>query len=61
MMGYIKQALQLHEHRHLPNPKSADINYIKIMTDAVKKWEEVPKRQEMISDSMFRHMIKLYG
>ena len=27
----------------------------------LKKWEEVPKWQEMISDSMFCHMIKLYG
>jgi hypothetical protein len=60
MMGYIKQALQLHEHQHLPNPKQKDINYIKIMTDDVKKWDEVPKHQEMISDSMFCHMTKLY-
>ena len=60
-MGYIKQAPQLHVHRHLPSPKTADLNYIKIMTDAVKKWEAVPKRQEMISDSMFHYMVKLYG
>jgi len=43
MMGYIKQAMQLHEHWHVPNTKSADINYIKIMTDAVENCEEVPK------------------
>ena len=31
------------------------------MTDAVKKWEAVPKRQEMVSDSMFHYMVILYG
>jgi hypothetical protein len=30
------------------------------MRDAVKKWEEVPEWQDMISESMLCHMIKLY-
>ncbi len=53
LMGYIKQALALHIDRGLPNPRLADIDYIKIMSNAVKKYEDVPKCQEMISDSMF--------
>jgi hypothetical protein len=29
------------------------------MTNAVKKYETVPKRKEMISDSMFHYIAKL--
>ena len=29
------------------------------MTDAVKKYESVPKRKEIISDSMFHYIAKL--
>ena len=57
LLGYIKQSVSLHTDRGLPNPHQADIDYIKIMTNAVKKFETVPKRKEMISDSMF-HYIK---
>ena len=58
-MGYIKQALALHTDRGLPNPRLADIDYIKIMSNAVKKYESVPKRQEMISDGMFHFIARL--
>jgi len=59
LMGYIKQALALHTARGLPNPRLADIDYIKIMSNAVKKYESVPKRQEMISDGMFHFIARL--
>ena len=53
LMGYIRQSLALHSDRGLPNPKLADLDYIKIMTNAVKKYKSVPKHQEMISNGMF--------
>ena len=53
LLGYIKQALSLHASCGLPHPKLADFNYIKIMSNTVKKYEDVPKRQEMISNDMF--------
>ncbi len=56
-MGYIRQALALHTDRGLPNPKLADLDYIKIMTNAVKKYKSVPKHQEMISDGMFHFIV----
>ena len=37
LLGYIKQAVTLHIDRGLPNPQHVDINYIKVMTNAVKK------------------------
>ncbi len=58
-MGYIKQALALHTNRGLPNPKLVDLDYIKIMTNAVKKHEDVPKCQEIISDGMFHFIAQL--
>ncbi len=36
LVGYIKQALALHTDRGLPNPKQVDLDYIKIMTNALK-------------------------
>jgi hypothetical protein len=53
LLGCIKQAVALHTDRGLPNPHHVDINYIKVMTNSVKKYESVPKRKEMFSDSMF--------
>ena len=53
LMGYIKQELALHINRVLPNPRLTDLDYIKIMSNAVKKFVDVPKCQEMISDGMF--------
>ena len=42
--------------RGLPSPSLADVNYIKIMTNAVKKYVTVPKHKEMISDSIFHYI-----
>jgi hypothetical protein len=57
--GYIRQAMSLHNDRGLPNPHGTDINYVKIMTNTVKKYESVPKCKEMISDSMFHYIADL--
>ena len=54
LQGYFQQALSLHMDRGLPHPTLAN-NYIKIMTNAVRKYESVPKRNEMVSDSMFHY------
>ena len=51
--------IPLHADRGLTSPSLADVNYIKIMTNAVKKYEAVPKRKEMISDSMFYYIVAL--
>jgi hypothetical protein len=59
LLRYIKQAIALHTNRELPNPHQVDLNYIKVMTNAVKKYKTVPKRKEMISDSMFHYITKL--
>ncbi len=59
LMGYIRQALALHIDRSLPTPRLADVDYIKIMSNAVKKYESVPKRQDMISDGMFHFIARL--
>ena len=53
LMGYVKQAILLYADRCLPSPTLVDLDYIKIMTTAVKKYEEVPKHQEMMSKGMF--------
>jgi hypothetical protein len=37
LMGYIWRVFQLHTDRRLQNPSSAHINYISLMTDAVRK------------------------
>jgi hypothetical protein len=44
LLGYIKQAIALHTNRGLPNPHQVDINYIEVMTNAIKKYESGPKR-----------------
>ena len=59
LMGYIRRVIQLHTDRHLHNPSSAHINYISLITDAVRKWELVPNRREVIHDAMFHHMLKV--
>lgn len=44
----------------LVDPRRAQINFIKTITDAVRKFEKVPNRREMIHDSMYEHMLILY-
>ena len=59
LLGYIKQTVALHTDCGLPSPKLANLDYIKIMTNAVKKYKDVPKCQEMISNGMFHFMARL--
>ena len=59
LQGYSKQAMSLHIDRGFPNPHQVDINYIKVMTNTVKKFETVPKHKEIISDTMFHHIANL--
>jgi hypothetical protein len=59
LLGYIKQAVALHTDCGLPNPHQVDINYIKIMTNAVKKYKTGPKCNEMISDIIFHYIANL--
>jgi S-ribosylhomocysteine lyase LuxS involved in autoinducer biosynthesis len=59
LLGYIKQAVSLYTERGLLCPHQVNINYIKVMTNAVKKYETVPKCKEMISDSIFHYIANL--
>ena len=59
LLGYIKQALSLHTGHGLPNSRLADLDYIKIISSTVKKYEDVPKHQEMISNGMFHFIASL--
>jgi len=60
LQSYVNQALSLHANRGLPSPHLADINYIKIMTNAIKKYETVPKWKEMTSISLLHYIARLY-
>ena len=57
LMGYVHCILQLHRDQNLPDSQGALINYISLMTDAIKKWEFVPDRCEVIHYAMFQHLI----
>ena len=57
-MGYIHQAIRCHTDRQLPSPRSGvPVDYISLMTDAVRKYEQVPHRREMIHDPMMREIM----
>ena len=60
LKGYIKMACTCHTNLGLPDPRKAPIDLIKIITDAVNKYEKVPNRREMIHDAMYEHMLVLY-
>ena len=60
LQGYIKMACICHTSVRLPDPRRAPINFIKTITDAVRKYEKVPNRREMIHDAMYEHMLVLY-
>ena len=42
--------------RRLPSPYNADTNYITIVLDAIKKFEDQPNCREMIHDKMVYHI-----
>jgi len=57
-MGYVAQATRCHTDRRLPSPRlGVPIDYVALMTDAVRKYERVPNRREMIHDPMMTAII----
>ena len=59
LMSYVKQACLLHADCGLPRPTIAAVDYIKIMTAAVKKYKDVPKHQDLIFDGIFHFITHL--
>lgn len=53
-------AIQCHTDLHLPSPRKADTDFVSVILDAVKKYEEVPRRREMIHDAMYEHLVSTY-
>ena len=60
LRGYVKMACKCHTDLGLPSPRLADTDYISVILDAVKKYQSVPDRREMIHDSMYRHLVHEY-
>lgn len=60
LKNYMSAATKCHTDLGLPSPRSAPVDYVKIVLEAVRKYELVPDRREMIHDSMFDHMLTLY-
>ena len=60
--NYVNAASQLYTERDHPNPftfKELKINYPKIIITALSKYEKVPDRKEVITDSMFEYIEEL--
>ncbi len=60
LKGYLKMACTCHTDQGLPSPRTAPTDFVKIVLDAVQKYEKVPNRKEMIHDQMYHHMLRLY-
>lgn len=60
LRGYVRMAIKCHTDLHLPSPRKADSDFVAVILDAVKKYETVPRRREMIHDSMFEHLLGMY-
>ena len=68
LRNYVNDAIKLHTQRsgkhggqqdeRLPNPHNAKVDYIEIVLKAVRKYELMPKRREMIYDEMVAKMLK---
>ena len=57
LKGYVRMAIKCHTDRRLPSPRLADTDYISVVLDAVRKFQAVPNRREMIHDSMYEYLI----
>ena len=53
LRNYMSAAMKCHTDLGLPSPRSSPINYVKIVLEAVRKYEKVPDRREMIHNGMF--------
>ena len=60
LAGYIRMAVECHTDLKLPSPRKADTDFVAVILDAVKKYEKVPERREMIHDAMYEHMLTIY-
>ena len=60
LKNYLSVATKCHTDQGLPSPRSAPIDFVKTVLSAVKKYEMVPDRREMIHDTTFDHMLTLY-
>ncbi|KAL7544775.1 hypothetical protein ACHAWF_013580 [Thalassiosira exigua] len=58
VQGYIRAVCKLHSDRELTSPYTADTDYIGIVLKALRKYEKMPNRREMIHDEMFHHMAR---
>ena len=68
LKNYLNAAIKLHTQRsghqggqkveRLPNPHNAKVDYIDIVLKAVRKYEAMPNRREMIYDKMVAKMLK---
>ena len=61
LKGYVRLAIKCHTDRRLPSPRLADTDYITVILDAVRKYQKVPDRREMIHDSMYEHLLERYA
>ncbi len=62
MRQYLSAITKLYEDRNLPNPvstKSIKVNYPDLLLKALKKYEKVANRREVIADCMFQYIDKL--
>ena len=60
LRGYIRTAVKCHTDCKLPSPRTADIDYVAVILDAVRKYEKVPNRREMIHDAMYDQILVMY-
>lgn len=58
--GYIRMAVRCHTDRRLPSPRQADMDFVAVILDAVRKYQSVPKRREIIHDNMFEHLVAMH-
>ena len=60
LRGYIRVAVKCHTDLHLPSPRTAKVDYVGVILDAVRKYEKVPNRREMIHDAMYTQLLAMY-
>ena len=61
LRGYLSAAVSVHNNRTLPDPRDPTLlkeDLITPLLQAVKSYESVKNRKEMIYDSMLAHMLK---
>ena len=57
--GYIKAVVDMHTDRQLTSPRLVEKDLVSPLLDAVKRYESVPNRRDMIYDSMVSHMLQV--